>query len=299
MTKVATIMGSNGKSAPAFRQRRFRGLSLSGFHEIAYTDWGPEDSKSTVICVHGLTRQGRDFDVLAAALAAQGHRVLCPDLPGRGESQWLRHTMDYVFPQYCADMNALMSGLSGRISWVGTSLGGLIGIVLAGQEGSPIVRLALNDIGPDVSFAAAGRISLRCARMPSSFATFDEAEAGYRKAFRTCGPMTDAQWRDFVGNSLKFDESQNRFVSRMDPKVETAFNWFWYYQIPIWTYFNKIKGEILSIRGETSDFVPPELVRHMRRVKPDLATLEVAGVGHMPMLMSDPEISALTSFLKI
>ena len=85
----------------------------------------------------------------------------------------------------------------------------------------------------------------------------------------------------------------------MDPKVETAFNWFWYYQIPIWTYFNKIKGDVLSIRGETSDFVPPELVRDMRRAKPDLATLEVAGVGHMPMLMSDPEIAALTSFLKI
>ena len=103
----------------------------------------------------------------------------------------------------------------------------------------------------------------------------------------------------FRRHSLKFDESQNRFVSRMDPKVETAFNWFWYYQIPIWTYFNKIKGDVMSIRGETSDFVPPGLVRDMRRVKPDLATLEVAGVGHMPMLTSHLEISALTSFLKI
>jgi pimeloyl-ACP methyl ester carboxylesterase len=284
--------------APACRERRFRGLSLSGFHEIAYTDWGPEDSPSTVICVHGLTRQGRDFDPLARALAAAGHRVLCPDLAGRGASQWLRNTLDYVFPQYCADMSALISGLEGRISWVGTSLGGLIGIVLAGSEDSPIARLALNDIGPDVPFAAAGRISLRCARMPSTFRTFDAAEASYRAAFHTCGPMNDAQWRDFVGNSLKFDEGQGCFVSRMDPKVVTAFNWLWYYQIPVWTYFRNIKAQVMSIRGENSDFAPRGMISEMRRAQPDLATFEVPGVGHMPMLMTDAEISALEAFLK-
>ena len=188
MTRWRQSWYPTARASLPFAKGAFAAFRCRAFTRSPIPTGDRKTQHSTAIRVHGLTRQGRDFDVLAAALAAQGHRVLCPDLPGRGESQWLRHTMDYVFPQYCADMNALMSGLSGRISWVGTSLGGLIGIVLAGQEGSPIARLALNDIGPDVSFAAAGRISLRCARMPSSFATFDEAESGYRKAFLDLRP---------------------------------------------------------------------------------------------------------------
>ncbi len=152
LKKAETLKAAGGPKS--FRNGRMLSLSLSGFHEIAYTDWGPRDAESTVICVHGLTRQGRDFDRLAEALAEQGHGVICPDLPGRGASQWMRNTLDYVFPQYCADMTALIGGVSGKISWVGTSLGGLIGMVLAGSEGSPIERLVLNEIRQIRSFAA-------------------------------------------------------------------------------------------------------------------------------------------------
>ncbi len=290
------------KAAPTpqvFRQGRMRSLSTSGFHEIAYTDWGPRESESTIVCVHGLTRQGRDFDRLAGALAAQGHRVICPDLPGRGASQWMRNTMDYAFPQYCVDMSALIGGLSGRISWVGTSLGGLIGMVLAGSEGSPISRLVLNDIAPTTPLDAAARVGMRCAAMPSTFGSLEEAEGYYRRAFVTCGPMDDLQWRDYVSHSLRQDENNGLYRSHMDPKVATAFTWFWYYQIPLWTYFRKIKAPVLSIRGELSDFLPRDLVRDMRRSLPALATHEVPGAGHMPMLMSPGEIEAISSFLTI
>ena len=291
---------TTGKAnTPTFSEGRVRGLSTSGFHDVAYTDWGPKDSPSTVICVHGLTRQGRDFDMLAQALAAEGHRVICPDLPGRGKSEWMRHTMDYVFPQYCADMASLIGGLEGRISWVGTSLGGLIGIVLAGSKGSNIANIVLNDIGPDVPFAAAGRVGMRVANMPSTFASLAEAESYYRKAFVTCGPMNDEQWGHFVEHSLRLDEKTGRYIGRMDPKVATAFNWLWYYQIPLWTYFSAIEGNVMSIRGEQSDFVPREIVRDMRRRQPNLVTHEVPGAGHMPMLMSAPEIEAISAFLKM
>jgi len=296
---VTKLRSETRQGAVPFRRGRFRSLSLSGFHEIAYQDWGPEDADSTIVCVHGLTRQSRDFDTLASALAAQGHRVICPDLPGRGESQWLRNTMDYVFPQYCADMTTMMAGLKGRVSWVGTSLGGLIGIVLAGSPGSPIDRLVLNDIGPEVAFAAASRVGMRCAAMPSTFASVEEAESYYRKAFVTCGPMDEDQWRDFVAHSLTYDEGKKRYASRMDPKVATAFNMLWYYQIPLWNYFRAIRAPVMSIRGEFSDFAPRTLVLAMQKIKPDLTTYETPGAGHMPMLMSDGEVDAIKRFLEI
>jgi pimeloyl-ACP methyl ester carboxylesterase len=171
--------------------------------------------------------------------------------------------------------------------------------VLAALPGSPIARLVLNDIGPDVPTLASSKVGMRVAMMPSSFKTLDHAETYFRSAFAACGPMTDEHWRDFVFHSLRFDESREHFISRMDPKVATAFNWLWYYQIPLWTYFRKIGAPVMSIRGETSDFVPKSLVRDMRKALPGLETLEVQGAGHMPMLMSADEISAVASFLKI
>jgi len=125
------------------------GLSLTGFHHVAYVDRGPEDATVPVVCVHGLSRQGRDFDYLAAELASMGRRVVCPDLVGRGLSGRLRNSDEYALPQYCADMNALVARLGAeKVDFVGTSLGGLIGIVLAGMPGNFIRRLVINDIGP-------------------------------------------------------------------------------------------------------------------------------------------------------
>src|SRR5258705_4076508 len=124
------------------RNGSIRGLSLSGFHELAYVDWGPSEAEIPVVCIHGLSRQGRDFDHLASDLAATGRRVVCPDLVGRGRSGRLRLADEYALPQYCADINALIAHLGAKqVDLVGTSLGGLIGIVLAGLPGTPIRRL--------------------------------------------------------------------------------------------------------------------------------------------------------------
>ena len=171
-------------------------------------------------------------------------------------------------------------------------------MVLAGHPGTPIERLVLNDIGPDVSMTAAGKVGLRVAAMPSTFKSLDEAEGYYRRAFVSCGPMNDEQWREFVDHSLRFDEKREYYIGRMDPKGATAFNWLWYYQMPLWTYFRKIVAPVMSIRGEQSDFVPKALVRDMRRAQPALESIEVPGAGHMPMLMSADEISAISSFVK-
>ena len=281
------------------RARFVRGLSTSGFHRIAYADWGPEEAETTVVCVHGLTRQGRDFDYLARDLAGRGFRVVCPDLVGRGRSGWLPNVLDYVFPQYCADMATLLATLrSSTIHWVGTSLGGLIGMVLTGMAGSPISRLVVNDIGPDVPASAVARVGIRIVGDPSSFASLDEAERYNRKIFASCGDLSDEQWRHFTVHALRRDETTGRYMPLIDPKVGTAYSWLWYYQMTLWNYWRRIKTPVLAIHGEHSDFVPQHLLREMKRAVPQLQTHEVAATGHMPMLMSAAEIDVVRTFLE-
>jgi len=160
------------------REKSFLGLSAAGFHTVAYTEWGAPDATRPVVCVHGLTRNGRDFDPLAASLAGTGRRVACPDVVGRGRSGWLADPMLYGFPQYMADMAALLARLdAAEVDWVGTSMGGLIGMFLAARPGSPIRRLVLNDVGPFVPKAALDVIAAYVGQAPA-FPDLEAAE-GY------------------------------------------------------------------------------------------------------------------------
>jgi pimeloyl-ACP methyl ester carboxylesterase len=280
------------------RQGSIRALSLSGFHRIAYTDWGPADAENTVICVHGLTRQGRDFDYLARRLADAGMRVVCPDLVGRGRSGALSTAAEYVFPQYCSDMGALIASLHAkRLHWVGTSLGGLIGMVLAASDDTPIEKLVINDIGPDVPFSATVRVSTRLALEPSSFATLEDAEAYTRKTYAACGPMSDADWRHMTIHSVRLDLERDRYVLLLDPSVRTAFNLFWYYRMSLWRYWRAIRAPLLLVHGDQSDFMPAGLVDDMRRSQPQMLAYRVAGAGHMPSLMQPDQIEAVATFL--
>lgn len=186
MLKVAMGNGNTSKGPKVDfepdRTGSFFGLSMSGFHPVAYTDWGAANTRIPVVCVHGLSRQGRDFDYLAAHLAGAGRRVVCPDLVGRGQSGRLRDPNEYALPQYCADMNALIAALdAGQVDWVGTSLGGLIGIVLAGLPGNPIRRLVINDIAPYLPWAGLARIGSYISAMPVDFHDLGEAEAYFRE----------------------------------------------------------------------------------------------------------------------
>ena len=274
-------------------------LSTSGFHRIHYTDWGPLEAEEVVVCVHGLTRQGRDFDVLAARLADAGYRVVCPDLVGRGLSDALPNALDYVFPQHCADMAALLATFgTKRIHWLGTSFGGMVGMVLAAMARSPIVSLILNDIAPDTPVRAASRVALRLTGEITSFATLDEVTAHMRKIHVACGPLDDAQWRHMAVHNVRLDPATGRYVPLMDPKVTTAFQWLWYYSMSLWKYWREIEIPVLAIHGAVSDFVTPELLERMRRTMPALETLEIPETGHMPMLMSRRETDTVLSFLQ-
>jgi pimeloyl-ACP methyl ester carboxylesterase len=280
------------------RARTIRGLSLTGFHDLAYVDWGPTQAHPPVICVHGLTRQGRDFDYLAAYLAAAGRRVVCPDLVGRGQSGRLRDPNEYALPQYCADMNALIAHLdAGQVDWVGTSLGGLIGIVLAGLPETPIRRIVVNDIGPYLPWSGLARIGSYVSSMPADFHDLGEAEAYFREVLAPFGDLPDEHWARITRHSVAWHASRERYVMLCDPQIVRAFRNPWHYSLDLWKYWTAIKVPILVIRGMESDLLPADLAHQMEQRNLLAKVYEVEGCGHAPTLMGTDQIKLVSDFL--
>jgi len=280
------------------RQTSVFGFSAGGWHRIAFTDWGPLGDRTPVLCVAGLSRQGRDFDFLAEELARLGRRVLCPDLPGRGRSGRLPSALYYVFPQYCADVTRVAHATGAQqIDWVGTSLGGLIGMVLAGTPGNRIRRLVVNDIGPLVPHQAEVRIGERLGRMPERFKTFEDAMAFFRLAFADYGAMDDVCWHHIVRHSIDWSDRDRAFRVLYDRNITTAYHLYRYYTTPLWTFWRNIKVPILILAGEKSNVLPLELVREMQRQNPRARCLKVPDVGHMPMLMQSDQVDPIVQFL--
>jgi pimeloyl-ACP methyl ester carboxylesterase len=296
LAALDNVRGTGGREPD--RTGRILGLSKSGFHEVAYVEWGTEDADNVVICVHGLTRQGRDFDYLARALASRGRRVVCPDLVGRGRSGWLRDPADYTVLQYCADMNALIGRTGARsVDWVGTSLGGLIGIVLAGLPDSPIRRLVINDIGPVVPVNALQRIGRYVADMPGAFATFDAAERYLREVLAPFGDVADEHWRHLTRYSVRKDSEQDRYLTLCDPAILQALRAPANPGAHLWAYWDAIDRPILVVRGRDSDFLPSYLANEMARRNPNAVVHDVPGCGHAPTLMPRDQIEAVAAFL--
>lgn len=286
------------KAPEPARSGSVRGLSTTSFHEIAYVEWGPETDDVPVLCVHGLTRQGRDFDHLAADLARRGRRVVCPDLPGRGRSQYLSDPGDYALPQYCADMNALIARLGVReVDWVGTSLGGLIGIVLAGLPGSCIRRLVVNDIGPYVSSTGLMRIGSYLGDMPRSFVTFARAERYFRDILAPYGDLTDEQWRHITAHSVRWDETRAVFTMLCDREIARAFRNPWLVSLNLWKYWERISAPTLVLHGAKSDLLTHELCDEMLERNPNAALHRFEECGHVPPLFEPHQIKIVTDFL--
>jgi pimeloyl-ACP methyl ester carboxylesterase len=226
---------------PRFEQMKV--LSPGGFVRVAWVEWGARDANKVAICCHGLTRNGRDFDPLALALAAAGWRVVAPDVPGRGRSEWLKRPEDYTYPFYVAAMAALigrvgaetvdwvgtsMGGLIGigrpgieSVDWIGTSMGGLIGMMLAAQPGTPIRRLVLNDIGAVVPKASIERIADYVGHDPR-FETLDAAEAYLRHIHAPFGKLSDAEWRHLATHSTAAAD-KGHLRLHYDPAIAKAF----------------------------------------------------------------------------
>ncbi len=273
------------------------GLSKHGFHRIAYTDWGDPGASHVVVCVHGLTRQGRDFDHLAAHLAEQGCRVICPDLPGRGRSDWLDDPADYALPQYGIDLAALLARLDApTVDWVGTSLGGLIGMVLAGQARSPIRRLVINDVGPFLPWQALQRLGANLRGMPADFVDYAQADAYYRKTLAPFGTLDAGAWDQLIRHSVA-EQPNGRFRPLCDPNIGYVFRPAFFYNLNLWHYWDAIRCPTLVLRGEHSDLLLPDTAREMLTRGPQAKAMQISGCGHAPALMDPDQIGLIADWL--
>ncbi len=281
---------------PTVRQESVLCASPSGLHRVAYREWGERANPRVLVCVHGLSRNGRDFDTLAQALAG-AYRVVCPDLAGRGESDWLRDPEDYRVDQYVADMVVLIARLNVQsLHWLGTSLGGLIGMVLASFERTPITRLVLNDVGPVIAPQAMSRIGENLGRAPV-FANVADAEAYLRRVCAPFGELSDAAWRALTESSLR-ERHDGGFEMRYDPAIAASFHRTHAAgPIELWPIYDRVGCPTLVVRGADSDLLSAETATEMTQRGPRAELVEVAGVGHAPMFMNDAEIALVRRFL--
>ena len=278
------------------REHTVQCISPAGLHRMAYTEWGDAANPNVLLCAHGLSRSGRDFDDLARALSPH-YRVVCPDVAGRGNSGWLANPMHYQIPQYVADMVTLIARLNPAVlHWVGTSMGGLIGMGLAALPASPISKLVLNDVGPVLKAAALKRIGEYLGQAPV-FADFARAEKYIRAVSASFGLKTDAQWKTLTQNSIK--PAGSGFTLHYDPAIAVPFKQqdAGSADIELWPVYDAIRCPVLVTRGEHSDLLLPDTVAQMAARGPKAAAVEIAGVGHAPMFMDDDQIGILRTFL--
>ena len=271
----------------------YSGLSTTGFHRIHYTEWGEADNPRVLICAHGLTRCGRDFDTLATAL--QGHyRVICPDVAGRGESDWLPNKSDYNYAQYMNDMTALLSRTGAEtVDWLGTSMGGIIGMLLASHANSPITRMVVNDVGAFIPKASLERISMYLGTSPR-FADFESIVMAVR-AVSPFGEMSDETWRELTVPLVK-QQPDGSWQFRYDPGIGDAFKLGAIQDVDLSPVWEKVACPVLITRGVDSDLLLKTTYDSMCR-KPGVRGIEFAHVGHAPMFQEASQIEAVRAFL--
>jgi pimeloyl-ACP methyl ester carboxylesterase len=281
-----------------------------GGHRMAYWQWGNPLASHVVVCVHGLTRQGRDFDVLARALcdrAGEQIRVVCPDVVGRGKSDWLKDPQGYQIGVYGADMLAMLAQLQpGTLDWLGTSMGGLIGMALAGQPGLPAFaqmrRLVLNDVGPVIEWQALQRIGQYLGRT-GVFADEQQAADALWAVSQTFGPHTPAQWLAFTRPMLKpLGDGSGRLTLHYDPGLALPYAAFTQEaaaqgEALLWAAYDQIQATTLVLRGAESDLLSSATAAAMTQRGPKARVIEFPGIGHAPTLMAPDQVQAVLAFL--
>lgn len=282
--------------APEPRRRSVQCASAAGLHRIAYLEWGDPRNRDVLVCVHGLTRSARDFDVLARTLCGQ-FRVVCPDLAGRGDSDRLADPRLYVVPQYVADMVTLIARLDAEsVSWLGTSLGGLVGMALAAQAGTPVKKLVLNDVGARIARVALSRIGSYVGKAPA-FSSIEEAERYVRTVSAPFGPHTDAQWR-FLAETWVRKQPDGTWRAHYDPRIAEAYAADKSEKdLDLWALYDAVRCPTLVVRGAESDLLSRDTALEMTRRGPKAKLAEIPGVGHAPTLLQPDQIAIVRDFL--
>jgi hypothetical protein len=274
-----------------------RYLLGGGFHRLAFEAWG-DPSAPPVLCVHGLTRNGRDFDALAADLA-RDFRVICPDLPGRGNSGWLADPMLYQAQHYVTALAHLLAWIGRDVAWVGTSLGGICGMIVAAAEGAPVTKLVLNDVGPFIPVDSLRRIrdymvasgdSPIFKRMPD----LEAVERHLRIVHAPFGPLSDEQWAAMARNSARV-QADGRYAMHYDPAIAEPMRGHEPVDVDMWAFWERIRIPRMVIRGETSDVLPADVFARMEAS--GAVAYQVPVTGHAPALLDPAQIGAIRDFL--
>jgi pimeloyl-ACP methyl ester carboxylesterase len=278
-----------------------------GAHRMAYWLWGDAHAEHTVVCVHGLTRQGRDFDVLAQALVARAPgpiRVVCPDVVGRGMSDWLADPQGYAIPHYAADLLALLGALKVKtLDWVGTSMGGLIGMAAcahAQSVGATVRRLVLNDVGPVLEWESLQRIGAYLGQN-MHFDSLQQAADALRVIASSFGPHTPTQWLELSRHMVKPD-SAGGVCLHYDPAIALAFKSITreiatQAEAAMWGLYDAITAQTLVVRGAESDLLSRQTAQQMTQRGPKALLVEFSGVGHAPTFVAQDQVDAVASFL--
>lgn len=266
-----------------------------GLHQMRYLEWGDVDNPRVLVCVHGLTRNGRDFARLASALAAD-YRIVSPDVAGRGESDWLPDPLAYSFPQYVADMLVLLARLNvPTVDWLGTSMGGLIGMFIASCTNSPIRRLLLNDVGPVITRQSLQRIAAYVGKAPD-FASLAAAEAYIRLVGAPFGALSDADWQELTASSVR--EEGGRWRLTYDPAIGQSFGEVETLEadVDLWPIYDAVRCPTLLLRGAESDLLTAATAAEMRQRGPKAKLIELPAIGHAPMFLSQDQIDLARNF---
>ena len=269
----------------------------SSTYKIAYQDWGPEDA-NPIVCVHGLTGNAFDFDILAQDLTQHGHRLIAVDLPGRGDSDFHDDPLLYNYDQYIQDLLGLLDHLHLKsVDWLGVSLGGLLGVRIAGSDNSPIRRMILNDIGPEVPKAALDFIHMVIAQ-DYSFADMDEFEHRLRETRGlSWGPMRDEHWAHMAKyNARPLDDG--RLTYKYDPKIAVVFEKEPIGAFDLWSCWDAITCPMLVIQGGQSVLLTDEIIKTMQAHRPKFDLHVFEDCGHVPSLMDANQIQVLRSWLQ-
>lgn len=271
-------------------------LGPHGFNRVACFEWGDPANDRVLICVHGLTRRGRDFDFLAQAMQDR-YRVICPDMPGRGLSDWLADKNDYDYVTYLAAAAAVIAWSGAQnVDWVGTSMGGLIGMMAAAQPNAPIRKMVINDVGPFLPKAALERIGSYVGTDPR-YRTFEELEQALRANSAPFGPLTDVQWR-FLAEHYAKRLSDGGWTSHYDPGIAHNIRKAPPAQdVALWPIWQQVKCPVLVLRGAQSDLLTAATARQMQERPYPTEVVEIAGVGHAPALLDDSQIGIVRDWL--
>jgi pimeloyl-ACP methyl ester carboxylesterase len=262
---------------------------------LGWCEWGSPHAARIVVCVHGLTRNARDFDMLAGALAGAGARVIAVDVAGRGTSDWLDDPGDYRLEAYVAQLRRLLERLEIEAAdWIGTSMGGLIGILLAAEEPTPIARLVLNDIGALVPGPAMAPIGAYLG-LDLRFGSVGELEGHLRLIHAGFGPLGDAQWRHLAEHSARQDGPSLRL--HYDPAIRVPFLDDSAEDIDLWAAYDRVRCPVLLLRGSESALLPPEIAAAMTSRGPKAELTVFEGIGHAPALMAEDQIAVIREWL--